>query len=72
MKNTLIEGQLEVDHDRGVIYFHCSDEKQAGEFGVTPLRICGLPKPIPKAQLDVTLAEDKAAGMRTWFVSPCS
>jgi hypothetical protein len=35
-----IEGQLEIDSDRGVIYFH--DNK-----GFTVLRICSLPKPIP-------------------------
>lgn len=34
-----IKGFLEIDHDRGVIYFH--DKSR------TILRICSLPKPIP-------------------------
>jgi hypothetical protein len=47
-----IDGQLEIDSDRGVIYFH-------SKAGFTVLRICSLPKPIPepnRAQvlLDVT------------------
>lgn len=36
----VIKGQLEVDNNRGVIYFHASD-------GHTLLRICSLPHPIP-------------------------
>jgi hypothetical protein len=45
-------GQLEIDHDRGVIYFHAATGKLAG---ATLLRICSLPKPIPRdKQLDVT------------------
>jgi hypothetical protein len=40
MKQTIqIEGILEIDQDRGVIYFHSN--------GHTPLRIGFLPKPIP-------------------------
>lgn len=50
---SLIEGTLEVDHDRGVVYFHSND-------GYTALRICRLPKPIPSSEeyyqvmLDIT------------------
>ena len=48
---TQITGQLEIDHDRGVIYFHASTGKLKG---ATVLRICRLPKPIPMdKQLDV-------------------
>lgn len=36
------EAELEIDHDRGVIYVHC---KQTGR---TLLRICSLPKPVPE------------------------
>jgi len=49
---TTVKGQLEIDHDRGVIYFHNTK-------GITLLRICSLPKvphlqaPIP-IMLDVT------------------
>lgn len=44
-----IEGTLEIDHERGVIYFHSNK-------GETLLRICRLPKPIPQhdEMLDVT------------------
>lgn len=46
-----IDGQLEIDSDRGVIYFHSKE-------GYTALRICSLPKPIPipkvSTMLDVT------------------
>lgn len=49
-KKTEVEGVLEVDHDRGVIYFH------SAETGWTVLRICRLPKPVPPVSemLDVT------------------
>jgi len=38
---TIIEGQLEIDHERGVIYFHNNE-------GYTTLRICNLQTPIPR------------------------
>jgi hypothetical protein len=50
------EGQLEVDHDRGVIYFHLgrrSDMKQLN--AVTLLRICGLETPMSKGPWDIAL-----------------
>lgn len=37
----IIDGQLEIDQERGVIYFHNN------ETGMTLFRICRLPKPIP-------------------------
>ena len=36
-----IKGEIEIDQERGVIYFHSEEE------GHTPLRICRLPIPIP-------------------------
>lgn len=36
-----IDGELEIDQERGVIYFH------SAMTGTTVLRICQLPKPIP-------------------------
>lgn len=49
------EGQLEIDHSRGVIYFHCSDPEVCEKFRtVSILRICSLPKPIPEAWIDIT------------------
>jgi hypothetical protein len=36
----LIDGTLQIDEERGVIYFH-------DELGGTVLRICRLPRPIP-------------------------
>ena len=48
-------GELEIDADRGVIYFHAESPVTAVEYGsVTILRICNLPTPIPKKSLDVT------------------
>ena len=38
---TRIQGELEIDNDRGVIYFHSQ------LMGVTIMRICRLPTPIP-------------------------
>jgi hypothetical protein len=43
-----ITGQLEIDHYRGVIYFHADD-------GYTALRICRLPRPIPKPAPNIML-----------------
>lgn len=37
----LMQGVLEIDAERGVIYFHANDT------GHSALRICRLPKPIP-------------------------
>lgn len=53
---TVIKGQLEIQHERGVIYFHC-DESEINKLNtVTAFRICRLP-PIPSVKgrlLDVT------------------
>lgn len=58
MQNTILNGQLEIDHDRGVIYFHLTDEAEVKERQVvTALRIYQLPRPIPEIQgrmLDIT------------------
>lgn len=49
-------GQLEVDYNRGVIYFH-------GTMGMTLLRICGLPTPIINpaivGMLDITVTDNR-------------
>jgi hypothetical protein len=46
-----IKGELEIDRERGVIYFHSAQ-------GYTALRICNLPTPIPTTNyengLDIT------------------
>jgi len=47
-----INGTLEIDHKRGIIYFHSLN-------GTTCLRICSLPIPIPnftikRDMLDIT------------------
>ena len=58
MQNTEIKGQLEIDHERGVIYFHAADAQFVADHGViTVLRICNLPRPIPQIHersLDIT------------------
>jgi len=46
METIKIEGQLEIDSKRGVIYFHANDAGLA-QHGWTVLRICRLPIPIP-------------------------
>jgi len=61
---TETKGILEIDHQRGVIYFHVLDamRKEDGKWnvarvgpGATLLRICQLPKPIPlETPLDIT------------------
>ncbi|KKQ07935.1 MAG: hypothetical protein US20_C0026G0003 [Candidatus Pacebacteria bacterium GW2011_GWF1_36_5] len=48
-----IDGVLEIDQERGVIYFHSI------QTGHSPLRICSLPTPIPNPSeyskaLDIT------------------
>lgn len=52
---TKLSGELEIDHDRGVIYFHVNSKEQADKLGgITALRICRLGK-IPKGvALDIT------------------
>jgi hypothetical protein len=60
----LIDGILEIDRQRGVIYFH--DQQ-----GTTRLRICRLPKPIPDLesidgrQIDLTIIEAKTNYIRS-------
>ncbi len=43
IQTSVFKGELEIDHQRGVIYFH-----SAGGGGGTILRIGGLPKPVPE------------------------
>ena len=50
-----INGTLEIDSERGVIYFHTVEEDAARMYGgPTIMRVCGLPKPIPVQMLDIT------------------
>jgi hypothetical protein len=45
---TKVTGELEICHDRGVIYFHFTDKVDIMKYGqMTPLRICGIDTPIP-------------------------
>jgi len=47
MTITRIKGELEINHERGVIYFH-GDKAVAAQYGViTALRISRIPTPIP-------------------------
>ena len=50
------QGTLEIDEDRGVIYFHLSSEELINSLKmITVLRICRLPIPIPSgAAIDIT------------------
>jgi hypothetical protein len=53
---TQIDGTLEIDHDRGVIWFHANEVSKYGT--ITVFRMCKLPRPIPELgnglMLDVT------------------
>lgn len=59
---TKIDGQLEIDHERGVIYFHPHNTAFAEVFGgLTALRIQGLPSiPVkPKRMLDIRYVQTR-------------
>jgi hypothetical protein len=63
-ETTLIAGILQIDHERGVIYFHSSKEAmQIQHYCPTPLRICGLGKinaPLQDRQIDITIRDGRA------------
>ena len=63
-QTTKIQGELEIDVDRGVIYFHADDDTvdYMKWGGVTLLRICNLPTPIPEECLDVTHLQGQSWG----------
>ena len=55
---TIIKGELQIDFERGVIYFHTSVEAQEAGFCPTPIRICGLGRigyPLNDRQIDLTV-----------------
>jgi hypothetical protein len=53
--STFYSGTLEIDHCRGVIYFHLDNERTAEECGAqTLLRICHLPAVPHLEPLDIT------------------
>ena len=58
-----IDGQLEIDTRRGVLYFHAAEGKLRG---ASVLRICGLPKPLPRKVIDLTLRGGMAGAPRGW------
>jgi hypothetical protein len=63
VKKTLhIPGELEIDTERGVIYFHCNDAKTVKRFNSqTLLRISHLPVPVPSnQQLDIGIHDNVA------------
>jgi homogentisate 1,2-dioxygenase len=50
-----IPGTLEIDHERGVIYFHTADDKALEVYQTTTvMRICGLGK-MPVGRIEITL-----------------
>lgn len=52
LRSTIIfDGRLEIDQNRGVIYFHSE------ETGTTILRLSNLPHPIPDENLSVTMID---------------
>jgi hypothetical protein len=55
---TLIKGELQIDHERGVIYFRSSEEAIRAGYCSKPLRICGLGNikaPLQDRQIDLTV-----------------
>jgi hypothetical protein len=60
---SIIQGQLEIDHLRGVIYFHADSPHSHKEYGgITILRVCNLPKPILVRCLDITHMQGQGWG----------
>jgi len=58
MPSTYIAGTLQIDHERGVIYFHSDTDSMQGGYCPTPLRICGLGDikyPLDDRQIDLTI-----------------
>lgn len=52
-------GQLEIDSQRGVIYFHLSNPDEIEKYStVTLLRLAGLSIPIPEGQLDINIRKE--------------
>jgi len=51
--STFYSGTLEIDHRRGVIYFHCNPSKGPDDI-MTLLRICRLPTIPFGRSLDIT------------------
>lgn len=66
------EGVLEIDSERGVIYFHLSNSHDITKYDViTLMRIQGLPKPIPQPTPQPTRKGDNCldihfSGMCSW------
>ena len=61
-----INGELEIDRDRGVIYFHTTDEEVANLYNSpTILRICRIhPRRLSPGQpIDLTCSDRHYAGI---------
>lgn len=55
---TEIKGTLEIDHERGVIYFHAEPDEHERIQQITVMRVGGLPRPVPSVvgfQLDLQM-----------------
>ncbi len=71
---TTIKGELQIDHGRGVIYFHSTDPEKFPSPS-TLLRICSLPRPIPDlveleklgSMLDITHMQDTSWKPVAWI-----
>lgn len=51
-----IRGELEIDQERGVVYFHAGRADTAEKYGVTPLRLCRVPRRLLKTfPTDITI-----------------
>lgn len=58
-RSTTLQGELEIGHEAGTLWFHSSNPSTIEALGTqTPLRIQGLPAPIPRGTaLDVRIKE---------------
>ncbi len=67
-KNTKIQGTLEIDHARGVVYFHAAEQEIDHTQAVTVLRVSNISAPIPQfpgdgeypTVLDLRIMDDSA------------
>jgi hypothetical protein len=53
---TKISGQLEIDHQRGVVYFHADNEEAVRQYQTQTILRIKCPRPIPNdRQIDLVI-----------------
>lgn len=61
MSRTTIPGELEIDHERGVIYFHTSNRRVVEQYGTVTILRVQVGKEIPQFR-QIDIAVGRAAG----------